>query len=140
MWNRDGSGLADGSLSDKVDFSMLTSEISVEAQSGRASSVLTTYRNFARLRNTYPALAEGQMTRHPVYNETCPQQSIAAWYMVSGSDRMLVVHNFGAEEQTLAFEDDLSHPVGLQGDASVETAGPGSVLTISGYSSVVFRL
>lgn len=145
MWDRDGSGLADGSLSDKVDIAMLTSAISVEAQSERASSVLTTYRNFARLRNTYPALAEGQMTRHPVYNETCPQQPIAAWYMVSGSDRMLVVHNFGAEEQTLAFDDDLSHPVGLQGDASVDAAGSasassGAVLTIAGYSSVVFKL
>ena len=85
------------------------------------------------------------MTRQPVYNETSPQQPIAAWYMVSGSDRMLVVHNFGAEEQTLAFDDDLSHPVGLQGDASVDAAGSasassGAVLTIAGYSSVVFKL
>lgn len=140
MWNRDGSDLADGSLSGKVDDSMLTSGISVEAQSERAASVLNTYRTFARLRNTYQALAEGRMKRHPVYNETTSQQSIAAWYMEDGSDRMLVIHNFGEEEQTLVLDDDLSHPVGLQGNAMVEAGADGNTLTISGLSSAVFEL
>ena len=141
MWDRNGSGLADGSLSGKVDMGMLTSSISVEAQQDDAGSILNVYRTFGRLRNTYPALALGTMEKHPVYNENNTGYSqIAAWYMVYEGQKMLVVHNFGEEAQVLDFTDDLSAPVALLGDAQVQSGDGSTALRLDGLSSVVFDL
>lgn len=141
MWDRNGSGLADGSLSGKVDRGMLTADISVEAQSEDTGSVLNVYRTFARLRNTYPALARGTMQKHPVYNETNAEAGgIAAWYMVYEEEKMLVVHNFSSAPSVLTLDDDLSRPVGLLGTAETGTGGNASELMLGGLSSVVFEL
>lgn len=141
MWDSDRSSLADGSLSGKVDYSMLTSGISVESQQADSLSILNVYRTFAQLRNTYPALAQGTMVRHPVYNETSSQaQQIAAWYMEYEGQRMLVIHNFGEEPFLLTLTDDLSKPVGLLGEAETGAAEDGTALMLGGLSSVVFDL
>lgn len=141
MWNRDGSGLADGSLSGKVDMSMLSPEISVEAQEADDGSILNVYRTFSRLRNTYPALAQGTMEKHPVYNGNNPDASqIAAWYMVCDARKMLVVHNFGEKAFILTLTDDLSRPVGLLGSAETKTADGVTRLMLGPLSSAVFEL
>lgn len=96
LWDKAGNELASGSLSGKIDMQMLTPAISVEAQADDDGSLLNLYRTFARLRNTYPVLAQGKMVKHPVYNDgNTSQQSIAAWYRELDGERMLVVHNFG---------------------------------------------
>ena len=141
MWNADGSGLADGSLSGKVDMNMLSSSISVESQETDASSILNVYRDFAALRNTYPALALGHMEKHPVYNDSNTEAGqIAAWYMVYEGEKMLVLHNFGETPFVLSLSDDLSRPVGLLGSAETGTGGNASQLKLGGMSSVVFEL
>lgn len=141
MWNRDGSGLADGSLSGKVDMSMLSPEISVEAQEADDGSILNVYRTFSRLRNTYPALAQGTMEKHPVYNGNNPDApQIAAWYMVCDAWKMLVVHNFGEKAFILTLTDDLSRPVGLLGSAETKTADGVTRLMLGPLSSAVFEL
>lgn len=141
MWNADGSGLADGSLSGKVDRDMLSSSISVESQEQDASSILNVYKTFGELRNTYPALALGSMEKHPVYNDTNSEASqIAAWYMVYEGERMLVIHNFGEDDFVLTLSDDLSKPVGLLGTAKTGTGENASQLLLGGMSSVVFEL
>ena len=133
MWDKNGNDCAKKGVNDKVDASMLTSAISVEAQSANEASLLNNYRTFVRLRNTYEALASGTMTKANVSGT-----SIAAWYMTSGSERMLVVHNVSASQKsvTLPATDDLSHPVALLGKAELN----GSKLTLDGNSSVVFQL
>ena len=141
LWNTDGSGLADGSLSGKVDMNMLSSSISVESQETDASSILNVYRDFAALRNTYPALALGHMEKHPVYNDSNTEAGqIAAWYMVYEGEKMLVLHNFGETPFVLSLSDDLSRPVGLLGSAETGTGGNASQLKLGGMSSVVFEL
>lgn len=142
LWNADGSSLASGGVSGKVDRSMLTSSMSVEAQSADSSSMLSTYRYLAALRNQYPALAQGVMSAHGTYNNTnTADSSIACWYMDSGDGRMLVVHNFAADSKTLPFAgDDLSEPVGVLGTATVHGAVGSYSLDIGGLSSVVFRI
>ena len=141
LWNADGSGLADGSLSGKVDMNMLSSSISVESQETDASSILNVYRDFAALRNTYPALALGHMEKHPVYNDSNTEAGqIAAWYMVYEGEKMLVLHNFGETPFVLSLSDDLSRPVGLLGSAETGTGGNASQLKLGGMSSVVFEL
>ena len=141
LWNADGSGLADGSLSGKVDMNMLSSSISVESQEADASSILNVYRDFAALRNTYPALALGHMEKHPVYNDSNTEAGqIAAWYMIYEGEKMLVLHNFGETPFVLSLSDDLSRPVGLLGSAETGTGENASQLKLGGMSSVVFEL
>ena len=141
LWDRAGRELASGSLSGKVDRQMLTESISVEAQAGEENSLLNLYRTFARLRNTYPALAEGAMTKHPVYNENnADGEAVAVWYREKDGERMFVAHNFGDQTRTLTLDDHLGKAVGLSGEATIKHNDNGTLLTLGAYSSVVFTL
>ncbi len=138
LWDAAKTEFADGYLDGKTDASMYTSSISVETQEAAESSILNVYRTFGQLRNTYPALATGKMVEHDVYNSSnSSYNQIACWYMVSGSDKALVVHNFGTSSVTMDFNDDLSKPIGLFGTAQISSEGS---LKLSGMSSVVFDL
>lgn len=137
LWDAAGQDVAKAGVNGKVDNAMLKADLSVERQAADAASVLETYRRFAQLRATYPALAKGAMSRHATYNDgngTYP--SLACWYRTSGTEKMLVVHNFGSSAVSAAFSaDDLSQPVALLGTASVKD----KTLTLGARSSVVFK-
>ena len=136
-WTKTGA-VPTQSLNGKVDNSMLTADISVEAQEGNNASLLNVYKTFAKLRNTYPALANGEMKEHGTYNSTNGSYgSIACWYMeASGEKKLLVVHNTAGSTKSLAFpNDNLSKPVALLGEATIQ----GTTLNIGANSSVVFE-
>lgn len=140
-WDKAGNELASGSLSGKIDMQMLTAAISVEAQADDDGSLLNLYRTFARLRNTYPVLAQGKMVKHPVYNDgNTSQQSIAAWYRELDGERMLVVHNFGQETQILTLTDQPDKAVGVSGEVKLQRGDASSKLLMGAWSSVVFTL
>ena len=130
MWNKSGSDCAKKGVS-KVDNAMLTSSISVEAQKADANSLLNVYMTWSRLRNIYPALAEGTMTVAPGNGGT-----IAAWYMTAGSQKLLVIHNTAGTAKDVTVKDDMSRAVGLLGTATYDHA----TLTLGPNSSVVFKL
>ena len=131
MWNKSGSDCAKKGVNNKVDNAMLTSSISVEAQDADANSLLNVYKTWSRLRNTYPALAEGTMTE-----ASGNGGSIAAWYMTAGSQKLLVIHNTASSAKEVAVKDDTSRAVGLLGTATLDH----DVLTLGPNSSVVFKL
>jgi Glycosidases len=120
-----------GGLGGKVDNSMLTGAISVEAQEADANSLLNTYISWSRLRNTYPALATGEMSAASVSGT-----SMAAWYMTAGSEKLLVIHNVAGKEVSTTVSDSMANPVALLGSGSVS----GTTLTLGPNSSVVFKL
>jgi hypothetical protein len=62
--------------------------------------------------------------------------SIAAWYMTSGSQKLLIVHNTATSEKTVTVKDDTSRAVGLLGTATLDH----DALTLGPNSSVVFKL
>ncbi|MBO5582228.1 MAG: hypothetical protein J5948_06950, partial [Bacteroidales bacterium] len=62
--------------------------------------------------------------------------SIGAWYMTSGSQKMLVIHNVASSEKSVTVKDNLSKPVALLGSATLDH----DVLTLGARSSVVFLL
>ncbi len=141
LWDKAGTQLASGDLNGKIDQSMLTPAISVEAEQADAASLLNTYRTFARLRNTYPALAVGTMTPHPVYNDSnADYPSIAAWYREAAGQRMLVIHNFGKDAQLLTLTDPIVKAVGVAGDVKLKTGDASSQVLMGAYSSVIFEL
>ena len=134
MWNRSGTDCAKKGVDNKVNSSMLTSNISVEAQLANEESLLQVYKAFSRARNTYPALAEGTMTSF-----NTGSTSVAAWMMTSSDgDQLLVLHNVSSSEITLTLEEISaeSMAVALLGKATIS----GHQLTMGANSSVVFKL
>ena len=96
LWDKAGKDCAKKGVNNKVNSSMLTSSISVESQSADNGSILNVYKTFSRLRNTYPALAEGVMT-----NANLSGSSIASWYMTaSNGQKLLVIHNVSSASRT----------------------------------------
>ena len=117
--------------SDRTNYDIVKGSVSVETQSADPGSLLQVYRTWSRLRNTYPALAEGTMT-----NANLNGSSIAAWYMSAGAQKLLVVHNVAGSEKTVSVSDDMSKPVGVLGQAHVS----GNNLVLGAHASVVFEL
>ncbi len=141
MWDAAGASLADGALSGKVDRDLLTAARSVERQAADDASLLSLYRTFARLRNTYPALARGTMTPHGVYNaDNAEYASIAAWYREAEGERMLVLHNFAPTTRQLRLTDAVERAVGVQGSVRRGEGADAALLEMGPCSSVVFLL
>lgn len=125
----------------KVDAGVASSVRPVTEQQADAASLLHTYITFAQLRNTYPALAEGTMSRHPVYNDANgTYEALAAWYMTKDSEKMLVLHNFGSAELQFPLTDEVEKAVAVSGDVKQLTDGAQTQLKLGGYASVVFIL
>ena len=89
-WTRDGTVPATA-LNGKVDNSMLSADISVEAQEQNNASLLRVYRDFAKARNGWKALAQGQIEA-----VSSPNSAVAMWKMIHEGQTVLVVHNFGS--------------------------------------------
>lgn len=129
------------SYTDKVDAGVASAVKSVADQQTDNSSLLNTYLTFTRLRNTYPALAEGTMSRHAVYNETNETyKSLAAWYMTKDEEKMLVLHNFGGAEVQFPLTDEVEKAVAVSGNAKQATEEGQTLVKLGAYSSVVFKL
>ncbi len=125
-------GLSDNHKSDLTDYNMVTGSISVKAQEDNANSLLNVYKAWSRIRNTYPALAEGTMSA-----STLNSGAIASWYMTSTSgQKMLVIHNCGSSEKTFAVSDDISRPVAVLGAVKADKSN----LIMPGHASIVFKL
>ncbi|MBO4624096.1 MAG: alpha-amylase [Bacteroidales bacterium] len=131
VWDAAGSKVAKKGVNNKVDNDMLKGSISVETQSTDENSLLNTYKTWGQLRNTYPALAEGEMSTTSISDN-----SIASWYMTAGSQKLLVIHNVGNNERTLKLSDNISNPIALLGTAFITDEG----LVLSAHSSVIFEL
>ena len=128
-WTRDGA-VPSAALHGKVDNAMLSADISVEAQTANEASLLNVYKKFSQARNTYKALAHGEMQE-----VRSSSNSVALWTMSYEGQTVLVAHNFGAgivsvnvpdvsDEKMLVFN-------------GVVTAN-GSSLTLGAYASAVF--
>ena len=131
MWTKTGP-YASAKLGGKIDKSMLTASISVEAQDADGNSLLNVYRRFSMLRNSCPALAEGTMSPASVQGS-----SIAAWYMTStDGQKVLVIHNLASSSKTVSVQDDMSKPLAVLGEVSRN----GNDLILGANSSAVFQL
>ena len=133
-WTRSGA-VASNALGGKVDNAMLNADISVEAQTAEASSILNVYRKFAAARNTYKALAHGEMTEI-----SSPNAAVALWTMSFDGQNVLVAHNFGSGVASAT----IPGVSGLSSDALLVSNGVASVngssVTLGAYASAVFAL
>ena len=128
-WTRSGS-VPSKSLGGKIDNVMLTSEISVEAQEASATSVLSTYRAFAKARNSYKALAKGEMKE-----VSSSKNALALWTMSYEGQTVLVAHNFGSSITSFSADPyKVSDTIVSNGMVSTN----GSTVNLGPYASAVF--
>ena len=136
VWDK-ASRAATGDLSGNVDNTLVTDGISVEKQKASPSSLLRTYFEWTKARNSCTALAQGKMSAHPRYNDSNTLAgSVAAWYMTAtDGSKALVLHNVGSSEVSLDLPDDkLDKKLVTLGSVSVS----GSSVKLGASSSVVF--
>lgn len=136
VWDK-ASSAAVGDLSGNVDATLVTDEISVEKQKASSSSLLRTYFEWTKARNSCPALAGGKMSAHQKYNDSNTLvSSVAAWYMTaSDGSKALVLHNVGNNEVSLDLSGDkLDKQLVSLGSVSVD----GSTVKLGASSSVVY--
>lgn len=125
----------------KIDASVESTIKSVSEQEDNSSSLLNVYKAFTKLRNTYPALGQGTMSKHSTYNDSnTTDKTIAAWYMTKDSQKMLIVHNFGTSDKEISLTDNISKAVGVNGTVQQKTDGSNLKVKLGAYSSVVFLL
>ena len=131
-WTRSGN-VPSKALNGKVDNAMLTADISVEAQTADPASILNVYRKFAEARNTYKALACGEMTEI-----SSSSAAVALWKMTSGDQTVVVAHNFGAAVTTtnVGGVSELSTDGILVSNGAVSVNG--TSVTLGPYASAVF--
>ena len=132
-WDKAGSQIAKKGLPDGLDgyTDMVTGNNSVEAQEADDKSILNVYKTWSQLRNTYPALATGTMSKANLQGN-----SIAAWYMTEGSQKLLVIHNVAPSGVAVSVSDKMDKPIALLGTATVKD----KTLNLGANSSVVFAL
>ncbi len=130
-WTRGGS-VPSAALGGKVDNAMLSENISVEAQTADPASLLNVYKDFAQARNTYKALAKGEMQEISTSNA-----AVAAWTMSYEGQTVLVAHNFGAGVATVNIPGGELSADNILVRNGVVTAN-GSSVTLGAYASAVF--
>jgi len=128
-WTRSGN-VPSTALNGKVDNSMLSAEISVEAQEQSQSSVLRVYRDFAKARNGWKALAKGQ-----IEEIVSPNSAVAMWKMSYEGQTVLVLHNFGSAGPVLPLSNYKTDKLIVSN--GMVTVSNGAV-ALGAYSSAVF--
>jgi glycosidase len=127
---------------DHIDSYLSTAVGTVLTQESDSSSILNVYKKFAQARNTYPALAEGTMSEHPVYNHqgASAYKSLAAWYRTSGSEKLLVFHNLGNQQLSFPVQDDIQNTVVSMGNVYLKESSEGNSVKMDPMTSVVFAI
>ena len=128
-WTRSGS-VPSTALNGKVDNSMLSADISVEAQEQDQASILRVYRDFAKARNAWKALARGTISA-----VSSPNAAVALWTMDYDGQKVLVAHNFGNGSAAFAV-------TGYKTDKMIVSNGmadgSSGLLSLGPYASAVF--
>ena len=125
------------SYTSKIDSGVESAIDNVTEQEADSNSLLNTYIMFTTLRNTYPALAEGTMSEHSVYNDSNEDyENIAAWYMSTSSQTLLVIHNFSGDETEFTLTDTTDNVIAVQGSAYKN----GTSIKLGGYSTMVLEV
>lgn len=115
------------------DKSVIKAETSVESQAADNRSLLQLYRHFSYARNTHPALAEGE-----IETTSSGNGAVAAWYMKSASEKVLVMHNMSDASVTVSRNDDKLDKIIVSNNVAPNNVN-GKSVTLPAYSSVVFQ-
>lgn len=114
---------------------------SVAKQADDAGSLYNVYRKFLRLRNTYPALAEGTIELPEWFDDaSAADKQVMAFYRTAGSEKLLVFHNVSDTPSTYTFTAAIDRPVADMNGVKIASQGDTHTLAMPAYSSIVIQL
>lgn len=114
---------------------------SVAKQADDPASLYNVYRKFLRLRNTYPALAEGEIELPEWFDDADDSdKQVMAFYRVKDGEKLLVVHNVSDTQSTYAFECAIDRPVADMNGVTISSQGNRHTLVMPAYSSIIIEL
>ena len=114
----------------------------VEEQSKKKNSIYNVYRKFMRLRNTYPALAYGELRLPENFDDaSSDNKQVMVFHRVHGSEHLLVVHNVSASSSTYVYKGSIKQPIADMNGVTVESKGAGEhIISMPAYSSIIIEL
>lgn len=114
---------------------------SVAKQADDAASLYNVYRKFLRLRNTYPALAEGAIELPEWFDDaSSDHKQVMAFYRTTESEKLLVLHNVSNTQCSYSFEGDIVGPVADMNGVAISSQGHTHTLAMPPYSSIIIQL
>ncbi|MBO4340493.1 MAG: hypothetical protein J5835_03565 [Bacteroidales bacterium] len=131
LWDKAKTQCAKKGVNNKVDNSMLTADISVEAQLENQNSILNVYKAFSTARKGNKALSMGEM-----YAMTSGNSSVSLWKRKYNNESVVVAHNFSASSATFTLSSGYKADNMLVSNGDVSVSG--SLVTLGAYSSAVF--
>lgn len=126
-------------VSSTLNTDMGVGSVAVQAES--AASLYNVYRKFMRLRNTYPALAGGEIELPEWFDDaSSDDKQIMAFYRTAGDERLLVVHNVSNTQCSYSFTGSVVGPVADMNGVTVTSQGVRHTLSMPPYSSVILEM
>jgi glycosidase len=106
-------------------------------QMDNASSIYATYKKFMQLRNTYPALAAGNLSYGDINSQ--PDSELVYYFRQKDTEKLMVIHNFGANTKSMSISS-VKAPVAEQGGAKVLQQNGAYSVSLPPYSSIVIEV
>ena len=119
-----------------------TSVGNVATQAKSATSLYNVYRKFMRLRNTYPALATGDISLPTDFSDTdTTNKQVMVFYRTSGSERLMVIHNVSQTSSTYTINHAIKKPIADMNKVTVRTnSATQHIVSMPAYSSIIIEL
>ena len=131
LWDKAKTQCAKKGVNNKVDNSMLTADISVEAQQENENSILNVYKKFSAARNESKPLSMGDM-----FAMNSGNNSVSLWKRKYQNESVVVAHNFSGSSATFTLGSGYNADNILVSNGEVSVSG--SSVTLGAYSSAVF--
>ncbi len=114
----------------------------VASQSRDRNSIYNVYRKFMRLRNTYPALARGEIELPADFDDADSEnKQVMVFYRTLESERLLVIHNVSEKPSTYVVNHAIKRPVADMNRVTVETkSADRHEVVLPPYSSIIIEL
>lgn len=120
-------------------YSVETNVDPLSKQKTDLKSIYRVYQKFIRLRNTYPALAKGNIT-YPA-NLDSYSKNFMVFYREYSGEKLMVIHNVSPDISVYTFNQEVIKPIADMGKVTYTkiNSTSGSV-TMPAYSTIIFEL
>ena len=109
----------------------------VSVQKTDEASLYNVYAKLVKLRNTYPALADGNYTY--LHYSSLPA-ALSVYFRQKDNQRLMIIHNFGAEKITYEIINPLNFPVAGFGGAFLKKENEKYYAELPAYSSLIIDI
>jgi glycosidase len=114
----------------------------VASQAESVTSIYNVYRKFMRLRNSYPALAEGSISLPADFDgANNDNKQVMAFLRTHGTERLLVLHNVSATPSSYVINREIDRPIADMNHVTIESQGTNKhTVSMPPYSSIIIQM